>query len=70
MNSDTTDTSPTLSPDGLTLVFASNRVGGQGKRDLFVARYEQVWAWLQAKALTAKQTTEFLEKMMEGIAPQ
>ena len=35
-----------------------------------VARYEQVWAWLQAKALTAKQTTEFLEKMMEGIAPQ
>lgn len=32
-----------------------------------VARYEQVWAWLQAKALSPEQTKEFLEEIMEGI---
>jgi transcriptional regulator with XRE-family HTH domain len=53
-------------------VFVEGSVTGRSRVETggAVARYEQVWAWLQAKALTAKQTTEFLEKMMERIAPQ
>ncbi|MEU6749668.1 helix-turn-helix transcriptional regulator [Spirillospora sp. NPDC046719] len=53
-------------------IFVEGSVTGRSRVETgaAVARYEQVWAWLQAKALTPKQTTEFLEKMMEGIAPQ
>lgn len=32
-----------------------------------VDRYEEVWAWLQAKALTPKETTEFLNDKLESI---
>jgi transcriptional regulator with XRE-family HTH domain len=32
-----------------------------------VERYEEVWAWLQAKALTPKDTTEFLKDKLESI---
>jgi transcriptional regulator with XRE-family HTH domain len=32
-----------------------------------VERYEQAWSWLQAKALTSKETTEFLKERLESI---
>jgi transcriptional regulator with XRE-family HTH domain len=32
-----------------------------------VERYEQAWSWLQAKALTPKETTEFLKEKLESI---
>jgi transcriptional regulator with XRE-family HTH domain len=33
-----------------------------------VARYEQVWTWLQAKALSPHETTRFLKRTLEGIS--
>lgn len=35
------ESQPSLSADGSTLYFSSNRVGGQGGRDLWVSNYEQ-----------------------------
>lgn len=36
LNTNATEAAPTLSPDGLTLMFHSNRPGGQGGLDLYV----------------------------------
>jgi hypothetical protein len=41
VNSSTLDHSPALSADGRTLVFGSDRPGGQGELDLWMARIEQ-----------------------------
>jgi hypothetical protein len=38
VNTTSSDNSPALSPDGLSLYFESNRPGGSGARDLWVAR--------------------------------
>ena len=38
VNSNATDNAPTLSADELTMIFHSNRSGGQGNRDLWLAR--------------------------------
>ena len=37
INSDASDTSPFISPDGKTLLFYSQREGGEGKADLYVS---------------------------------
>jgi len=37
LNSPETDTAPSISADGLTLVFASRRDGGYGERDMWIA---------------------------------
>ena len=47
VNSRSTDRTPELSPDGLSLYFASNRPGGFGFTDIYVARragLEQPWS--------------------------
>jgi hypothetical protein len=38
-------TQPSVSPDGTLLIFASDRPGGQGKMDLYLARFENgIWS--------------------------
>jgi transcriptional regulator with XRE-family HTH domain len=45
--------------------FVEGSVSGRSFTEKDVSRYEQVWAWLQEKALTPQQTTEFLRKRLE-----
>ena len=40
VNSTSADSHPALSADGLTLFFCSDRPGGQGRKDLWMARIE------------------------------
>ncbi|RME92692.1 MAG: hypothetical protein D6767_02640 [Candidatus Hydrogenedentota bacterium] len=40
INSDFHDRMPSISPDGLTLYFSSNRPGGYGKDDIWIAHYD------------------------------
>ncbi|MBO0884092.1 MAG: hypothetical protein J2P17_27925, partial [Mycobacterium sp.] len=48
-------------------VYVEGSVTAKALVEKDVAPYEEVWAWLQAKALTSKQTTEFLKEKLEGI---
>ncbi len=41
VNSSSWDSQPSLSADGRTLYFSSNRPGGYGKRDIWVSRYDK-----------------------------
>src|SRR4030042_7216044 len=38
VNSSSNDSTPTISPDGLSLYFASDRAGGQGGNDIWVSK--------------------------------
>jgi Tol biopolymer transport system component len=48
INSSANEWAPVLSPDGRTLMFASNGRGGQGRHDLFVAQFTD-GHWSQAQ---------------------
>jgi hypothetical protein len=53
VNSAADDMHPTLSKDGLTLIFSSTRAGGAGGLDLWVSRRESLdSAWLKPENLT------------------
>jgi outer membrane protein OmpA-like peptidoglycan-associated protein/tetratricopeptide (TPR) repeat protein len=45
------DSQPSLSADGHTLYFASDRQGGQGKKDIWVSYIDQKGKWSQPKNL-------------------
>ncbi|MEL7146297.1 MAG: OmpA family protein, partial [Bacteroidota bacterium] len=45
------DSSPALSPDGKTLYFASNRKGGYGGTDLYVAKRDPRGRWVDVRNL-------------------
>ncbi len=51
INSKAKETQPSLSADGLTLYFASNRSGGKGKLDIWVSHQNDDGTWSQPKNL-------------------
>lgn len=59
INSRDWESQPTLSPDGRWLLFASDRPGGIGKRDVWMARKDSTGHWMPAvNAGPAINTTE------------
>ncbi|MCP4458865.1 MAG: OmpA family protein [Cytophagales bacterium] len=48
---DSWDSTPVLSPDGLTLYFSSNRPGGHGGDDLYVANVDRRGRWVDVRNL-------------------
>ncbi|MFK7819676.1 MAG: TolB family protein, partial [Planctomycetaceae bacterium] len=59
VNSIANDEDPSLSPDGLSLLFTSNRDGGQGGRDLWVATRDNLASkWNQPMNLGAKVNSQ------------
>lgn len=59
INSKEWESQPTLSPDGRWLLFASDRPGGIGKRDIWMARKDSTGHWTPAvNAGAAINTTE------------
>ncbi|MCE7041397.1 OmpA family protein [Dyadobacter sp. CY312] len=51
VNSRDWDSQPSLSADGHTLYFASDRRGGQGKKDIWVSVLDQKGKWSEPKSL-------------------
>jgi outer membrane protein OmpA-like peptidoglycan-associated protein/tetratricopeptide (TPR) repeat protein len=51
VNSRDWDSQPSLSADGHTLYFASDRKGGQGKKDIWVSHLNQTGKWTEPKSL-------------------
>ena len=51
VNSRDWDSQPSLSADGHTLYFASERRGGQGKKDIWVSHLDQNGKWTEPKSL-------------------
>lgn len=51
INSQKSDSQPTLSADGKLLIFSSNRAGGQGQFDLWMSRKDENGKWLPAENL-------------------
>jgi len=51
INSQKSDSQPTLSADGKLLIFSSNRSGGQGQFDLWMSRKDENGNWLPAENL-------------------
>lgn len=61
LNSSAEETTPSISPDGLVLHFASNRPGGRGSRDVWVTRRtsrEEPWS---APVNVAEINTELID---------
>lgn len=61
-NDDYSNAHPALSPDGKTLYFSSDRIGGQGGTDLYVTVRDQNGVWTEPKNLGAVINTRFDEK--------
>jgi Tol biopolymer transport system component len=62
INSGSEDVSPNLSPDGLSLLFASNRPGGRGDYDLYIStRESNTSLWSAPVNLGAAVNTAALE---------
>lgn len=53
VNSLAWDAQPSLSSDGKTLYFSSDRVGGSGGRDIWFSRYHEEHGWSVARPLPA-----------------
>ncbi len=58
VNSRYWDTQPSLTPDGKTLYFTSNRPGGKGKMDIWVTKYSGNGKWSKPKNLDTNINTE------------
>lgn len=60
INTDLTETTPFLAPDGVTLYFSSNRDGGLGSNDVWVSkRVDKTWKrWSKPVNLGAKFNTD------------
>jgi OmpA-OmpF porin, OOP family len=58
INSSSWESQPSLSADGRTLYFISNRPGGIGKRDIWVSEMDQNGEWQQAVNLGPEINTE------------
>ena len=57
INSSAWDSQPSLSADGRTLYFVSNRRGGYGKRDIYVARKDSNGKWSVPKNIGSQINT-------------
>ncbi|CAN5315717.1 OmpA family protein [soil metagenome] len=58
INSSSWDSQPSLSADGRTLYFISNRPGGIGKRDIWVSEIDESGEWKPAKNLGPEINTQ------------
>lgn len=60
VNTDFTETTPFLAPDGVTLYFSSDRTGGQGSNDIYVCkRVDKTWKrWSKPINIGAKFNTD------------
>ncbi|MES2765507.1 MAG: OmpA family protein [Bacteroidota bacterium] len=67
VNSSEWDSQPTLSSDGTTLYFASDRTGGQGGTDIYVSRREGT-GWSRATNVGATINSTF-DEMTPTIGP-
>jgi outer membrane protein OmpA-like peptidoglycan-associated protein len=67
INSTEWDSQPSLSPDGRTLFFASDRPGGSGGTDLYVSRYTSV-GW-SAPVNLGPVINTMLDELAPSIAP-
>ena len=54
---DSWDSTPALSPDGLTLYFSSNRPGGHGGDDLYAANVDRRGRWVDVRNLGSEINT-------------
>lgn len=66
VNSSAWDSQPSLTSDGTTLYFASDRDGGAGKADIYVSRWNGI-TWSRAEAVSALNTSA--DDMCPNIAP-
>jgi outer membrane protein OmpA-like peptidoglycan-associated protein/tetratricopeptide (TPR) repeat protein len=57
VNSSSWESQPTLSPDGRTLFFVSDRPGGMGERDIYMTTRDEDGRWLPAVNLGAPINT-------------
>jgi Tol biopolymer transport system component len=60
INTGPSDTSPSISPDGRTMLFYSTRTGGNGKADIYISYFEN-GAWRAADNVGAPVNTEGFE---------
>jgi hypothetical protein len=68
VNSPHLETSGTISPDGNTMIFASDRPGGQGGRDLYISRKLPNGDWGLAQTLGAVVNTPYNEDFPNFLA--
>jgi len=61
LNTDGFEKGACISPDGNTLYFASDRRGGRGSLDLYMAKKDQSGAWMASENLGSIINTEFDE---------
>ena len=61
VNSDFTEKSLSISPDGKTVVFSSDRPGGEGEMDIYLSTLDANGAWVNVSNLGATINTEFDE---------
>ncbi len=61
INTKASETLPSLSADGRTLIFASNRNGGKGNKDLWVSQRRTDGRWGAPKNLSEEINTSFNE---------
>ena len=58
INTELWDSQPSISPDGKTLYFASNRKGGYGSSDIWMAELQDDGSWGKAENLGASINTD------------
>jgi outer membrane protein OmpA-like peptidoglycan-associated protein/tetratricopeptide (TPR) repeat protein len=51
VNTSSWESQPSISPDGQVLYFASNRKGGEGKKDIWMSRKKEDGSWSEPKNL-------------------
>jgi outer membrane protein OmpA-like peptidoglycan-associated protein/tetratricopeptide (TPR) repeat protein len=62
VNSSYSETQPSVSSDGRTLFFASNRPGGKGKQDIWVTTLDSVYQWTKPVNLGDSINTSDMEE--------
>jgi outer membrane protein OmpA-like peptidoglycan-associated protein len=67
INSSSWDSQPSLSTDGTTLYFTSDRPGGQGESDIYVAKRQKDGSWSKAELVQGINTAN--DDMSPSIAP-
>lgn len=61
MNTEGIEMGACLSPDGNTIIFSSDKRGGRGGLDLYIARKDPSGSWMAAQPLSDKINTEYDE---------
>jgi hypothetical protein len=69
INSSSTDSTPCISPDGLSLYFASDRPGGSGAEDLYVAIRSNPYAPWEAPVNLGERVNSSSLEIFPSISP-